>query len=859
MKKKVIIGILAVLALGVAIYAGIPAIALKKENINRNVETVHADETQTQVDITGSEFVAAEGEDVKLYFNPQTMGLRVSNAKDGTEWLSYIKGSSSSADKALLNISFLGEDNALYTWDSDTYCTALQSYEVYKIDNGIKIHMDLNQGESNVFYAYLPKKMSIERFENVFKKGLEDAKSAGTISEDEYNRYNTTLGLVYKKSITEECYAVTYTGNPPTSATKQMIAVANIVGYNEEMLTEDADTFGFTLADRQIPEFNLNLYLTLEGDELVAEVPTSEIVTGNDYFKMQNIEVLPNMGASTVSQLEDGYFLIPDGCGALMAVNGYVSGVPNYKRAFYDNDYFSDYYYMEEYGEKLGMPVFGVIYGALDKEKQSFLAIIEEGAQTAIMNTELASTGEDGATNNKAFASFDTSQYMRVKVYGPYSDNSANYLVSTDVMNVNLKIRYQFFGKKQGYYDMASSYRDYLADKWGRELSYRDSAAVHLDVYGALDVTDHVLGIPYNKTISMTKYSELEAMLKELEGKNMSVSYGGALNGGANNDLNDKCSLVSVNGSKKEFNSLKAYAENNGIDLSLSVSPERIYDKSLSYRANKHSVRDYGNLVATISGYDTARGLLSGSVNAQATYYELVSPKYLSDVVNGFLKKSGNVGDLYLGTMGNQYYADYKNSAMISPYDGEKVLLENFEALSENHGLVISDPFFVYAGYGKMLTDISRENSGYTTFTYSVPFKELVLNGLVDYTSKQVNMSSKEENYFVLQAAELGAIPKYTLTYKSEDLLKNSDYTKLYAVKFDNQKESIDRVYSECEEILSRVGTTHITGHKVLAENVYETTYETGVVVKTNYNLYDVTLEDGTKIGALDYCFEGVN
>lgn len=857
MKRKIVAGILGIVAGVFVIYAAVPALTMKKETINREVENTYQNANETQVDITGKEFVAAEGESTRLMFDPKTMGIRVTNSKEGTEWLSYIKGSAQGKDTALLNISFLGEDNTLYTWDSDTYCTALSTYEVYKIDNGIKIHMDLNQGESNIFYAYLPKKMSIERFEEVFKKGLEDAKSAGTITDDEYTRYMTTLGLVYKKSITEECYAVTYTGNPPTSATKQMISIAQIVGYDSDMLKDDAEEFGFSLAETEIPQFNLNLYITLDGDEMVVEVPTSEMVSLNDYFTIQNVQVLPNMGAATVSQLEDGYFLIPDGCGALMKVNGYLSGVPNYKRAFYDNDYFTDYYYKEEYGETLDMPVFGVIYGELEKEKQSFLAIIEEGAQTGYMNAELASTGEDGAVSNKAYASFDTSQYMRVKVYGPYSDNTANYLVSTDVANVNLRVRYQFFGKKKSYFDMAMSYRDYLANKWNRELTYRDENLMYLDVYGALDIRDHFLGVPYNRTVSMTEYSELLDMLKELENENLSVTYEGAFNGGVNSKLNNKSSLVSLNGSKKELESLMSYAEDNDISLSFGISPERIYEKGVGYRSSKNSIRDFGNITATISGYNSATGILSGAKDSSATYYELISPKYLNGVVNGFLKNSGKYENLYLGTMAKQYYADYNNSSMTDPYDGQEVLNESFDAISKEHDLVISDPFFVYAGYGDMLTDISRKSSDYATFTYSVPFKELALNGLTDLTSEHVNMSAEGEEYYVLQAAELGIIPKYVLTYKSEDILKNSDYTDLYAVNFSNQKDSIERVYAKCGEVLEKIGTTQITDHRVLAENVYSTKYESGVCVIVNYNLFDVTLEDGTVIKAMSYCFEG--
>jgi len=522
MKKKIICTILAAAIIVAGVYFGIPMASMKKTTYEaENVTEAEG----SSIDITSTEKEVASSQDTSLYFDASTLKFRVVNKKAGTEWCSYMKGTDSGTENALIILNYLGEDNNVYEYNSDTNCAKLQTYEVYQIENGVKISMDLNEGDSNRFYEYLPKKMSIDRYDNTFKKGLDDALAAGTITEDEYSRYNTTLSLVYKKSIVEECYAVTYTGNPPSSATKQMISIAQIVGYTHEDLEEDADSYGFTVSETEIAEFTLNMYITLEDGDLLVRVPSSEMTTLNDYYQIQNLEVLPNLGAATATQQENGYLFVPDGSGALMAFNSFKSGVSDYVRAVYENDFYKDYYYMSEYGQELMMPVYGMVYGELGQEKQSYLGIIETGAETSYIHGLLASTGTDGASNNKVYSSFDTIQYMSSKVYGPYSDNSASYLVATDFMDIDYTIRYKFFGKQSGYYDMAKAYQEYLVQEGQLSQGYTAKADIQLNVIGALDVTEHFIGIPYSKTISMTEYEEFLEIAKDIEAQGINASY----------------------------------------------------------------------------------------------------------------------------------------------------------------------------------------------------------------------------------------------------------------------------------------------------------------------------------------------
>ena len=132
------------------------------------------------------------------------------------------------------------------------------------------------------------------------------------------------------------------------------------------------------------------------------------------------------------------------------------------------------------------------------------------------------------------------------------------------------------------------------------------------------------------------------------------------------------------------------------------------------------------------------------------------------------------------------------------------------------------------------------------------------MNGLIDYTTEDVNISSRNPAYFILQSAETGAYPKFIVTAKSVDVLQNSDYSYLYSVQYPLIRDKIDAVYRECSEIRSKIGTSEITGHECLADGVFRTTYATGVQVIVNYNLYDVTLEDGSTVGAEGYFVEEV-
>ena len=126
------------------------------------------------------------------------------------------------------------------------------------------------------------------------------------------------------------------------------------------------------------------------------------------------------------------------------------------------------------------------------------------------------------------------------------------------------------------------------------------------------------------------------------------------------------------------------------------------------------------------------------------------------------------------------------------------------------------------------------------------------MNGLIDYTTVNVNESGVNEEYFLLQALETGSSLKFTITAQSIDRLKNTDHGNFLSREYALIRDDIKGLYEEYEAAFDQIRCMEITGHRVLAEGVFETTYANGVKVVTNYNMYPVTCEAGD-LDALGY------
>jgi len=843
------LGLLAlVITLGALIFY-YPAFSLEAADV-----PVHACEPVVkgeEIPIGGVVTVAQQGGRT-LEIDTENMILTLTDDATGITWSSAMEGAAADnlAAKALLQITFRGEDNVETIWNTYQNCVAFQDYKLYQIENGVRIEMDINEGDSKVYLEYLPARFPRDRYENFVLPAVDQLLADGKIDEKQHQRYLDMLHQCYRINPKannanplpeDQSYDQFFSGNSPAPSLRDaMISLAGLIGYSREMLIEDCAMFGITPTFHEPAQFNLTIDLTLDGGDLIAHIPTEEIVSGNDFYKMQRIAVLPNFVALPAAANNDGFYITPDGSGALMRFNTFVGSMTKYDRPYMDNDYYADYYFQSEYAEELRMPIFGVING-VEPSTHGMLAIIEEGAETANLHIILGSTTGTGkkatyAGTNAAYVSVDTLEHAKVRINGAYESSSPTYISDSGHIEMDFTVRYRPYASEVTYFDLAMDYRDYLSARSGVAITAPEGPSAYVEVIGALTLTDRFIGVPYDNITSMSTYKDVQAIIEALPAGSI-VQYDGAFNGGVISELNDGARLVKENGSRGELDALLSAAQSKGVKLYWQVNLSRVYDNGRTYIPYLHALRDFANEAAEIYLYTPDTAKFNGRYDPIRSYTR-VSPRYLPYLADEFLGSLAdqNLGvNLAIGDLGHDVFADYRYNAVINPVQANAIVEETLDKLNASAALTLNDPSAEVAAMADYVVNISRTSSSYASFYATIPFRQLALRGLTNVVGQDVNLNSRSMDYYLLQCAELGMGVKYTVTAQNPDILKSSHFEAVYAADWTEWQDEIVLAAEKCQELNALIGGQQITNHVMLAENVFQTTYENGVVVITNY------------------------
>ncbi len=834
---------LLVLIIGVAaLIFYYPAFSLEATEIPAHVNTAAA--KGEEIPMGGVVTVAQEGGRT-LQLDTDNLILTLTDDSTGLTWSSAMEGAAADnlAAQALLQVTFRGEDNVETTWNTYQNCVAFKDYKLFQIENGVRIEMDVNEGDSKVYLEYMPERFPADRFENFFLPAVDKLLEDGVLDEKQHNRYRSILTDNYKKNplAGENSYDKAFGGaTPPVSARDALITLTGLVGYTREMLMEDCAVFGTTPTFHEPAQFNLVIEFTLDGGDLVAHIPADEITVGNDFYKMQRIAVLPNFVALPAAAENDGYFLTPDGSGALMRFNTFVGSMTKYDRPYMDNDYYADYYFQSEFAEELRMPLFGVING-VEPSTHGMLAIIEDGMDTANLHITLGSTTGTGkkATytgTNAAYVSVDTLEHAKVRINGAYESSSPTYVSDSGHIDMDFTVRYKPYTSEVTYFDMAMDYRDYLAAQSGVEITAPEGPTAYVEVLGAVTLIDRIAGVPYDNITSMSTYKDVQAIVEALPEGSV-VQYDGAFNGGVISQLNDGARLVKENGKVDDLRALLTAAEKKNTKLYWQVNLSRVYVNGRTYIPYLHALRDFSNQSAEIYLYTPDTAKFNGRYDPIRAYTR-VSPKYLPYLADEFLADLAAQQldlDLAIGDLGHDVFADYRYNNVINAVQANTIIKDTLNKLNSTAALTLNDPTAELAPMADYVVNASRTSSNYASFYATVPFRQLALRGLTEVVGQDVNLASRSLEYYLLQAAELGMGVKYTVSAQNPDILKSSHFEALYAADWNEWKNEIILAAEKCAELRAIIGGQQITDHVMLQEDVFQTTYENGVVVITNY------------------------
>ncbi|WP_245375579.1 DUF5696 domain-containing protein, partial [Paenibacillus eucommiae] len=191
-------------------------------------------------------------------------------------------------------------------------------------------------------------------------------------------------------------------------------------------------------------------------------------------------------------------------------------------------------------------------------------------------------------------------------------------------------------------------------------------------------------------------------------------------------------------------------------------------------------------------------------------------------------------GNMSMG-LGRSVFSDFNTNYPLSRVESrmkQQALMQKFKDASlDLRGYGSGSYAFPYVGtIDHLIDDYSYDSFSGT----AVPFIQIALHGLVQYTSSYANDRQEYRKQF-LRDLEYGSAPSFIFIYENAENFKDAYKLHLYSPDFRNWETDAVQEYRKMNEALGDVQDQFIVGHRTLAADVKETTYAGGKRIIVNY------------------------
>lgn len=582
--------------------------------------------------------------------------------------------------------------------------------------------------------------------------------------------------------------------------------------------------------------FKYPVEYTLEGDHLRASVKVSEIRESKASNVATEMTLLGGFGAA--SDKEEGYFVIPDGCGALVRFNNNRSFQNNiYQQRIYGGDVTATPQTRGAVSEQIYLPVYGIV-----KEDNALLAVAAKGDSNAYITANVSKQSNSSYNIcNFTFILRGTDNFFMSGSNERYTVFEKGRIKSDDI-----EVLYYPISKKGAdYTDIAAKYRQYLLDEQGVKIrSKAEKSALYLDLYGGMMKKKPILGIPVSLKTSITDYSQAADIISTLRDggvDDMVISYNNWTNDGIKNKVDTDAKPSGKLGGRSDFNKLTKLIDDCGYEF-YPVSDNRDFCSGNGYWSfTSTAVRVSGSYSQVIS-YDKAYGIPDGYRKNMS----LLSPGYFGKVCGEI---SGNYSDaglsgVSLASLTSSLYGDY-GKKNISRAKSKELLESGYEKInSKLSGGILADSANAYAlPYVSHITGVPMSSSRFDLFDEDIPFYQLVMHGVIPYSTTAVNGDADPER-LLLMAAATGSCLSFDMIHSETSRLKDTEYDVLYYANYKHWTETAAKEYQLLRPVLSAVSDSFISDYKTDGK-IITTTYENGTVVKVD--LENRTIDCGSE------------
>ncbi len=647
-------------------------------------------------------------------------------------------------------------------------------------------------------------------------------------------------------------------------------------GFTQQTLIEEDEYFQ-ALADKKGVEVDLTSKMIKQKDsytvaiqyELTDEglnvtIPSNSI-TAVGKNEVVYIDLLEYFTAAP--NTEQGYTIIPDGSGSVLNHNNGKTSCFLYNKRLYTTDLSMSEEVMKAETYDIMLPMFAVVN---QTSQTGVIADVTEGAAQMELYADISGRGAEVFNKHYFRIHYRESQTVKVSSVSQPIEKY-NYAF----MNNDVSIDFRFLGKEvvnDGYSGVAREYRDLLIERYNMQdkKDTTDDLVIDIDVIGGYDFKNNVFGIVYNDKDTLTTFEQLKEMIEDIEKtqfKNINVFYKGWRKQGLVDYTFKNIDVYKKLGS---LETLKEVEDMEGVSVYPYINFGVVNKYQETFGTNHYNTRNVIGEIITVYPYD----LQSNMWDKKAQKINIISPRYYQAFAQSLadsyasvfkLQQEGQIlSNISLDSIGSVLTGDYRKNKEMFKINAVYEQIKSLEMIKEAGVTDINlyrpyDYAFPYVSNAK---EIPFSSTKYQILDYSIPFYQLVVNGLFDYSGESINANSEDGmEKHILRLLETGSNASFTFTYEGSEVLLTTDYNQYYYTEYSKWLDSVEAVYDAYEE--AGIEGLRLVEHEYIEDEVFRVTYsnEAGTKVVSlliNYSQVNYTdHETGISVNAKDFIVLG--
>lgn len=579
--------------------------------------------------------------------------------------------------------------------------------------------------------------------------------------------------------------------------------------------------------------------IELKEDHIVFKMDGTTLKETGEY-KLKSLVFLPFLGSSYGSEI-NGYFLVPDGPGALLRFKDPASYIAPFSNKVYGPDLGIDTlseandlraYRQNDYiipTIQSLMPIYGVVHGTY---QNGLLAVIDGGDEYASIIATPAGLSTD---YNFIMSRFEFRQEYTLKTN---NSGAGTFMPQKQINQLSPELTiYMLNGAQANYDGMAVRYRKILEETGvlvGEERIDK-TIPMRLEILGSGKQD----GIIFNKTRLFTTVEEAKNIVTDLKDNgitNLSLIY---KNYTSNNKASKK--IEKKLGNQSDFDTLSELITAQGGRFYYYLNP-------VSANADQINLRlEAANTMSTVPIQMIRENY---NVMYMATYFYRISVinKIMNKIDDGYY---GSNAQFALDQLPSRLYGDYTRGKEVTRKQTLQEFISYVEKMEKGQktSMYLANQYLWK--YVQEMYDVPVVNGQFLYETDTVPFLQIVLKGKIDYFGTTLNTGTYSIER-ILRYIEYGVYPSFITVHADSIDLDNTSEADYFSTNFKDWEETMVETNKIMDDALSKVEGKMIMEHRVLEPGVVRVTYEDGVCIYVNYTS-QVKVADGHSINALWY------